>query len=154
MTGDAGNRGHRHPDAVAYLESLTEDGAAVHPPVVRRHGQGFTRYWLEGGEVRSRDIGRDGLTLAGLRPDGGPLPALPAAVSSEFGPQLPRLAADLASGAPDLDGGGRALRDASLGGGAAAPSCSSSGWTVRCRRRSARPAAGRWPGIRRRRSPS
>ncbi len=120
MTRDEGNRAHRHPDAVAYLESLTEDEAAVHPPVVRRHGEGFTRYWLEGDEVRSRDIGRDGLPLAGLRPDGGPLPALLAAVSAEFGPRLPRLASDLASGVPDLDGVERALRDASLGGGAAA----------------------------------
>ncbi len=115
MTRNEGNRAHRHPDAVAYLEGLTEGEAAVHPPLVRRHGDGFTRYWLEGGEVRSRDIGRDGLPTAGLRPDG-----LPGADPAEFGPPLPRLAADLASGAPDLDGGGRALRDASPGGGAAA----------------------------------
>ncbi len=116
MTRNEGNRAHRHPDAVAYLEGLTEGEAAVHPPLVRRHGDGFTQYWLEGGEVRSRDIGRDGLPTAGLRPDG----ALPGAVPAEFGPLLPRLAADLASGAPDLDGVERALRDASLGGGAAA----------------------------------
>ena len=114
-------KGHRHPDAVAYLEGLTEGEAAVHPPVVREHGGGFTQYWLEGGEVRSRDISKADLPLAGFRPgDDGPLPALLAAVSSEFGPQLPRLAADLASGVPDLDGVERALRDASLGGGAAA----------------------------------
>ena len=148
MTRDEGNRAHRHPDAVAYLESLTEDEAAVHPPVVRRHGEGFTRYWLEGDEVRSRDIGRDGLPLAGLRPDGGPLPALLAAVSAEFGPRLPRLASDLASGVPDLDGVERALRDSSLGGGAAVLRHLPGGWTGRCRHRSARAAAGRWPGIR------
>ena len=109
MTRDEGNRAHRHPDAVAYLESLTEDEAAVHPPVVRRHGEGFTRYWLEGGEVRSRDVVGDGAPEALLE-----------AVSAEFGPPLPRLAADLASGAPDLDAVERALRDASLGGGGAA----------------------------------
>ena len=104
MTGDGGERFHRHPDAVAYLEGLGEEGAAV----VRAYGGGFTRYWIEGGEVRSRDVAGDGLEhdIAG-------------AVPAEFGPPLPRLAADLASGAPDLDGGGRALRDASLGGGAA-----------------------------------
>ena len=82
MTRDEGKRAHRHPDAVAYLEGLTEGEAAVHPPVVREHGGGFTRYWIEGGEVRSRDVGRDELPLAGLRPDGGPLPALLAAVSA------------------------------------------------------------------------
>ncbi len=120
MTRNDGTHEHRHPDAVAYLEGLTEGEAAVHPPLVRAHDGGFTRYWIEGGAVRSRDIGRDELPLAGLRPDGGPLPALLAAVSAEFGPRLPRLAADLASGAPDLDGVERALRDSSLGGGAAA----------------------------------
>ncbi|MDE0521188.1 MAG: hypothetical protein OXH79_04450 [Boseongicola sp.] len=120
MTQDDGNQEHRHPDTVAYLNSLTESEAAVHPPVIREHGGGFTQYWLEDGEVRSRDITKDELPLAGFRPDGGPLPALLAAVSAEFGPQLPKLAADLASGVPDLDGVERALRDSSLGGGAEA----------------------------------
>ena len=135
MTRDEGNRAHRHPDAVAYLEGLTEDEARVHPPLVRAHDGGFTRYWIEGGEVRSRDVAGDGLEhdIAG-------------AVPAEFGPLLPRLAADLASGAPDLDAVERALRDASLGGGAAALKHLPGGWTRRCRRRSAGPAAGRWPG--------
>ncbi len=154
MTQDDGNRKHRHPDTVACLEALTESEAAVHPPVIREHGGGFARYWLEGGAVRSRDITEDELPLAGFRPDGGPLPALLAAVSAEFGPQLPKPASDLASGVPDLDGVERALRDSSLGGGAAAPSCSSSSLTGRCRRRNARAAAGRWSGTRRRRSRS
>ncbi len=114
MTKSEGSRVHRHPDAADCLESLTEGEAAVHPPVVREHGDGFARCWLEGGEVRSRDVAAAELPLAGHRPDGG-RPA-------EFGPLLPRLAADPGSGAPDLDGGGRALRDASPGGGAAAPS--------------------------------
>ncbi len=105
MAHGEGNHGHRHPDAVAYLEGLGEEGAAV----VRPHDGGHTRYWLEDGEVRSLDIAGD-----------GPLPALLEAVSAEFGPRMPKLAADLASGAPDLDGVERALRDASLGGGAAA----------------------------------
>ncbi len=120
MTQDEGNQGHRHPDAVAYLEGLTEGEAAVHPPVVRERDGGFTQYWLEGGEVRSRDITEDELPLAGFRPDGGTLQELLGAVSAEFGPQLPKLAADLAAGVPDLDGVERALRDSSLGGGAAA----------------------------------
>ena len=136
MTRDEGNRAHRHPDAVAYLEGLTEDEARVHPPLVRAHDGGFTRYWIEGGEVRSRDVAGDGLEhdIAG-------------AVPAEFGPLLPRLAADLASGAPDLDAvergaPGRVPRRRRGGAEAA----SSSGWTGRCRRRSAGPAAGRWPG--------
>lgn len=105
MTQDDGKRVHRHPDAVAYLEGLDEEGASV----VRPYEGGHTRYWIEGGEVRSLDVADD-----------GPLPALLAAVSTEFGPQMPRLASELASGVPDLDGVERALRDASLGGGATA----------------------------------
>ena len=33
-----------HPDAVAYFESLSACNAAVHPPVVREHEQGFIQY--------------------------------------------------------------------------------------------------------------
>ena len=89
MTRDEGNRAHRHPDAVAYLEGLTEDEAAAHPPLVRAHDGGFTRYRVEGGEVRSRDVAGDGLEhdIAG-------------AVPAEFGPLLPRLAADPGRRAP------------------------------------------------------
>ncbi|MCY4243248.1 MAG: hypothetical protein OXD36_16085 [Rhodobacter sp.] len=74
---------------------------AAHPPLVRRHGDGFTRYWIEGGEVRGRDVAGDGTPEALLE-----------AVPAEFGPPLPRLAADLASGAPDLDAVERAPRNA------------------------------------------
>ncbi len=105
MTQDEGKRVHRHPDAVAYLEGLGEEGASM----VRPHEGGRVRHWIEGGEVRSLEIAED-----------GPLPALLEAVSAEFGPQPPKLAADLASGVPELDGVGRALRDAALGGGATA----------------------------------
>ena len=97
MTQDEGKRERRHPDAVAYPEGLGEEGAAV----VRPYGGGHARYWIKGGEVRDLDIAED-----------SPPQALPAAVPSEFGPLLPRLAADPASGVPDLDGVERALRDA------------------------------------------
>ena len=97
MTHGEGNHGHRHPDAVAYLEGLGEEGAAV----VRPYDGGHTRYWLEDGEVRSLDIAGD-----------GPLPALLAAVSG-VRPAASEAAADLASGAPDIDGVERALRDVS-----------------------------------------
>ena len=40
-----GHRGHRHPDTVAYLEGLGEEGASV----LRAHEGGYTRYWLENG---------------------------------------------------------------------------------------------------------
>ena len=111
-----GNRGHEHPDAVAYLEDQGKEGAAVLHP----HEGGYTRYWLEGGEVRSCDFAEGELPLAGFGPVGGPLPALHGAVQAEFGPQLPKLAADLASGAPDLDSVERVLRDSSLCSGATA----------------------------------
>ena len=111
-----GNRGHGHPNTVAYLEGLWEEGATMLHP----HEGGYTRYWLEGGEVRSCDITEGELPLAGFGPVGGPLPALHGAVLAEFGSQLPKLAADLASGAPDLDSVERVLRDSSLCGGATA----------------------------------
>ena len=57
-----GNRGHRHPNTVAYLEGLGEEGAEVHHP----HEGGYTRYWLEGGEVRSCDITEGELPPAGF----------------------------------------------------------------------------------------
>ncbi len=100
MTQDEGKRVHRHPDAVAYLEGLGEEGASM----VRPYEGGHVRYWIEGGQVRSLDVAED-----------GPLPALLATVSAEFGSQMPRLASDLASSVPDLDGVERALRDAALG---------------------------------------
>ena len=83
MTNGKGKHGHRHPDAVAYLEDLAEEGAAV----VRTHEGGHVRYWMEGGEVLSPDVADD-----------GPLPALPGPVLAEFGPRLSKLAAGLASG--------------------------------------------------------
>ncbi len=67
MTQDAGDQGHRHPDAVAYLEGLAEEGAAV----VRRHEGGHTRYWIEGGEVRSLDVAEAALKLLLERLDDG-----------------------------------------------------------------------------------
>ena len=32
------------------------DGEAVHPPMFRRHGDGFVDHWLDDGEVRWRDV--------------------------------------------------------------------------------------------------
>ncbi len=61
MTKSEGSRVHRHPDAVDCLEGLPEDGAAVHPPLVRRHADGLTRYWTGGarcGAATSRGTAR------------------------------------------------------------------------------------------------
>ena len=114
MTQDTRKRVHRHPDAVAYLEGLPEQEADVLPPLVRMYDGGFTQYWMEGGKVRSRDITDEDLPLAGLRPDSGPLAALLASVSGEFGPQFSQLAAELSSPVPDFDAVELALRGSAL----------------------------------------
>ena len=71
---------------------------------------GFTQYWMEGGWVRSRDITDEDFPLAGLRPDSGPLAALLASVSDEFGPQFSQLAAELSPPVQDIDSVELALR--------------------------------------------
>ena len=93
--------------------------AAVHPPVVREHEQGFIQYWRDGDDVKFRSITEDSLPLADLRPGSDQLSSMLAAVSKEFGSKIPELASDLASGTPDLGDIERSLRDSSLGGGAA-----------------------------------
>ena len=77
--GTEGKVGSQAPGRGGVSGGLSESDAAVHPPVVRGHGGGFTRYWTGGGEVTGRDIAEDAL----------PLPALLAAVPAEFGPAGP-----------------------------------------------------------------
>ena len=112
-------REFRHPDTVAYLRSLSADEAAVQPPLVRKHAEGFTRYWLEDdGEVRCRDI-----TAAELPQPGGGLSALETLLSATrdlFGDLLPQLAAEVGRPGPDLDSIERALRDGAHASGATA----------------------------------
>ena len=108
----------RHPDTVAYLQSLSADEAAVHPPLVRAHADGFTRYWLEDGEVRYRDI-----TVAELPQPGGGLSALETLLSAtreQFGTLLPKLTAEVGRPGPDQDSIERALRDGAHASGATA----------------------------------
>ncbi len=93
MKRKEGSDAHRHPDAVEYPEGPGGEGAAM----VRPYEGGHTRYRVERGGVRSRDVAGDGTPEA-----------LPEAVPAESGPRLPRLAADLASGAPGPAGRGAA----------------------------------------------
>ena len=55
MVQDDETRDHRHPDAVAYLEGLGEESVAM----VRAREGGYTRYWLQDGEVRSLEVSED-----------------------------------------------------------------------------------------------
>ncbi len=146
MTDESeGSRVHRHPDAADCLEGLPEDEAAVHPPPVRRHADGLTRCWIEDGQVRSRDVAGDGT------PDALPGRSRRSSVRCRRGWRRTR-----ARARPTWTGAGarsgtprRAAARRRRGGAELLPG----GWTRRGRRRSARPAAGRRPGIRRRRSP-
>ena len=109
---DKGKRSDvRHPKIVSYLESLSAEEAAGHPPVVLEHDGGRTRYWLEDGEVRSCEVGGDGLPA---------LEKLLSAARDRFGDLLPRLAAEAGRPGPDLDSIELALRDGSHASGAAA----------------------------------
>ena len=110
MTGK--NQEFRHPEAAAFLRSLTAAEAAKHPPLVREHDGVITQYWRDGGEVRCREV------EAGEEPE---MEALLAAVESEFGRSLPRLRAELrGDGVPDLDALETSIREKMLECGAKA----------------------------------
>lgn len=94
---------HRHPGAVAYLKGPS--GAAP-PLLVREHG--YVRQWLESGGVRDLGVADDG--------------SLTVSLQVELGLPLSKLAADLASGVPDLDAVEWLLCDASLSRSAEAAS--------------------------------
>ena len=57
MAGKTKDSEFRHPNTVAYLQSLTDEEAAEHPPVIREDGGVFTEHWREGGRVRCREVG-------------------------------------------------------------------------------------------------
>ena len=84
----------RHPDTVAYLQSLTKEEAAKQPPLVRESGGIITQYWREGGRVRCREVDADELS----GPGASETEALLAAAEAEFGRLLPKLKAELAGG--------------------------------------------------------
>ena len=100
MTGKNQDAEFRHPDTVAYLQSLTKEEAEKQPPLVRESGGVITQYWREGGRVRCREVAADELS----GPGASETEALLAAAEAEFGRLLPKLKAELAGGGvPDLD---------------------------------------------------
>ena len=113
MAGKTKDSEFRHPNTVAYLQGLTDEEAAKHPPVVREAGGVFTEYWREGGRVRCREVGEPSRVGA---PEMG---ALLAAAEAAFGRSLPRMRAELRGGrVPDLDALETTVRDGMLGSGA------------------------------------
>ena len=117
MTGKNQDAEFRHPDTVAYLQSLTKEEAAKHPPIVRERGGAVTQYWREGGRVRCREVAADEL----FGPGASGTEALLAGAEAEFGRLLPKLKAELAGGGvPDLDAFETSIREELLGCGAKA----------------------------------
>ncbi len=115
MSGKAQDTEFRHPEAVAFLESLTDGQAAKQPPLTLEQDGVVTRYWREGGRVRCREFETDG--GSGVR--SFEMEALHAAAEAEFGRSLPVLAAELGvGGVPDLDAIETAIRERALGLGA------------------------------------
>ena len=56
MTGKARDAELRHPETVAFLESLTDEQTAKRLPLVRERDGVVARYWREGGRVRCREV--------------------------------------------------------------------------------------------------
>ena len=52
MTGKARDAEFRHPEAVAFLESLTDEAAAKQSPLIFEHDGVVARYWREGDRQR------------------------------------------------------------------------------------------------------
>ena len=108
MAIDAQDPEFRHPEAVAFLRSLTDEQAAKQPPLVLEHDGVAARYWREGGRVRCREVEASVGPSSGT----GALHAFMRAVEAEFGRSLPRLEAELrGGGVPDLDAIEASIRD-------------------------------------------
>ena len=117
MAGKNQEQEFRHPEAVAYLHSLTAEEAAKHPPLVRMHRGVVTHYWRDGGEVRCREVPAEELP-GGRAPE---MDVLLAAAEAEFGRLLPRLKAALrGDGVSDLDAIETSVRRGLFGCGAKA----------------------------------
>ena len=89
MSGKAQDTEFRHPEAVAFLESLTDEQAAKQPPLSLEQDGVVTRQRREGGRVRCREFETDG--GSGVR--SFEMGALHAVVEAEFSRSLPLLEA-------------------------------------------------------------
>ena len=56
MAGEARDAEFRHPEAVAFLESLTDEQAAKQPPLILEQDGVVARQRREGGRVRCREV--------------------------------------------------------------------------------------------------
>ena len=79
----------RHPEAVAFLQGLTDEQAAKQPPLSLEHDGVVTRYWRDSGRVHCDEFPAS---------EAGALDVLMRVVESELGRSLPLLAAQLQSG--------------------------------------------------------
>lgn len=101
----------RHPETVAYLQSLTDQEAKKHPAIFREHDGVVTRYWRDGKRIRCREMKAE---EAASERD-----ALRAAAETEFGRLLPRMNAEFGGdGVTDLDTIETSVREGLLGCGA------------------------------------
>ena len=116
MTIEAQDLEFRHPEAVAFLRSLTDEQAAKQPPLVLEHDGVVAHYWREGGRVRCREVEASVGSSSGT----GALHAFMRVVEAEFSRSLPRLDAELrGGGVPDLDAIEASIRDGLLDCGTA-----------------------------------
>ena len=115
MSGKTQDTEFRHPEAVAFLESLTSEQAAKRPLLILDQDGVVARYWLEDGRVRCRELETDGAS----GDQSFEMDALHSAAEAEFGRSLPRLEAELrVGGVPDLDAIETSIRERALDLGA------------------------------------
>ncbi len=113
MCGKDNEPGFRDPDAVEYLKGLARKNVSGTHRIVCEHDGVATEHWLEGGEVRSRNIPVAGQAAS-------PMTAFEAAALSGFANLVPKLESELdGKGVADLDGIEIAIRDVTHSSGAA-----------------------------------
>ena len=112
MCGSDNEPGPHDPDVVASLKELAGKGSGKHRIVCESDGVA-TEYWLEGGEVRSREVPSAGQAAPSMA-------AFEAAALSEFAALVPKLESELdGKEVADLDGIEIAIRDVTHSSGAA-----------------------------------
>lgn len=112
MCGSENEPGSHDPDVVASLKELVRKGSGTHRIVFESDGVA-AEYWLEGGEVRSREVPSTGQAAPSMA-------AFEAAALSEFAALVPKLESELGGKeVADLDGIEIAIRDVTHSSGAA-----------------------------------